>query len=179
MDGFLRSFDEFYEQSRYLVLSLCASNLPDPEDALDAFQNVYCMLLQTLHLAPAHPGANEQPNSVLYRITIREIQRMRKRREREAYRRKTIKDVQTLAAPCPTPRETAQHNEMHRGIRSGLACLPKDQKELLSLAYGQEMSHKAIASHMGCSRSTITRRIAAVLERMRLHLEAEMRMLSN
>lgn len=160
------SFDELYEQSHRLVLSLCTRNLRDPDDVLDAFQSVYCRVFEMLQRVWSPP----QDTSVVQEIfcmTLRECDRVRKRREVARKRHAPAEELLMRADTRPDAREAAQDGEQLKQLLAGLADLSPEERQLLRLAFGKQLSHGTIAKRHRCSRSTVTRRLADAISHLK------------
>jgi RNA polymerase sigma factor (sigma-70 family) len=164
--------DELVEKSQSLVLSLCARNHSNHDDMLDVFQSVYCRLLEMLRTS-WQPPDDVLLGDVIFRLTMRESDRVRRHCQNERRRYAPADNLLLLVDPRPNARQNAENNELTRRVRDGVASLDTKQCELLRLWLECGLSHQAIATRYGCSRSTVTRRLAAAIERLRVTVENE------
>ena len=57
-------------------------------------------------------------------------------------------------------------------VRKAMLCLTDKRRELIKLAYFQEMSYRAIAKEKGLSKSAISQRMKTIYKHLRKHLGA-------
>jgi DNA-directed RNA polymerase specialized sigma24 family protein len=109
------TFRPLYESTRALVYTLCQRILRHEEDAQDAFQAVYCRLLELARDGEKARAAAPVEN-IVYRLAVREADNLRKRR-----RRRSLKEVAMGAAYLPgaqlTPERIAAVSRCRTGLR--------------------------------------------------------------
>ena len=86
-----------------------------------------------------------------------------------AYHRRvqTVAEHQERAGPEPDPAGWVERMERRQGVRAALADLTFEQREVLSLRYGQEMSVEETAAALGVPAGTVKSRAFNALRRLR------------
>jgi RNA polymerase sigma-70 factor (ECF subfamily) len=92
-----------------------------------------------------------------------------------AYRRHVYVDTDTASADRPSgqldPSAWFERLEQREGLQAALAHLSFEQREVLSLRYGQELSVEETAAVLGVHAGTVKSRSFNALRRLRDHLE--------
>jgi RNA polymerase sigma factor (sigma-70 family) len=144
-----------------MVLGVCRRVLRQEQDAEDAFQVAF------LVLARKAPSINKRDSigSWLYRVAYNVAM---KARERSANRQKRERGA---ASPQPAdPLAEITGRELLEAFDEELAQLPDRQRAPLVLCYLQGLTRDAAAQQLGCSESTLHRRLDAARERLRQRL---------
>ena len=72
----------------------------------------------------------------------------------------------SLIDPSDTPDAVVLKKEIEDRVRSALACLPEDQRVVVTLRHYNGMKFHEIAEIVGCPNSTVKSRMAAGMERL-------------
>lgn len=99
------------------------------------------------------------------------IRRARRERSREAERRGGPDDLDDLASPRPGPAEEAERRRRAEALLDAVWELPKDDRDLVALAYGADLSRRRIAELLGLSPGAVRVRLHRALERLRERLD--------
>lgn len=140
-----RCFEELYRRERRRVLATCLGILRDPNLAEDACHESFLRAYQSF-------GTLEGPffGAWIRRIAQRCcLNTLRARRNAER-----------LAPPPPSPVEpeaerNAVASEQRSLAREVLSTLRHDQRQALLLRHVQGLSHREIASHIGCKEEAV------------------------
>jgi len=82
-------------------------------------------------------------------------------------------DLPETFAPDPDPAEWLERWEQHHDLQKALAQLNFEQREVLSLRFGQERSIKESAAVLGIPAGTVKSRTFTALRLLRMYLEQE------
>lgn len=82
-------------------------------------------------------------------------------------------EVPETVAPDPDPADWLEHWEELHGLQTALLHLSFEQREVLSLRFGQEMSVKEIAALLRIPAGTVKSRTFTALRLLRRYLEQE------
>jgi RNA polymerase sigma factor (sigma-70 family) len=82
-------------------------------------------------------------------------------------------DPSTAPEPVPTTETLVQWREWNAALRLALQTLPREQSEVLQLAYFEHKSHSAIAKEQNLPLGTVKSRVRLALQRLRESLEHE------
>jgi RNA polymerase sigma-70 factor (ECF subfamily) len=78
--------------------------------------------------------------------------------------------VQRVPEPGPEPPEVAWRKHRRAIVRQAVAALPPPQRQALSLAFLEDLTHEQIADFLGLPLGTAKSRIRAGINRLRAHL---------
>jgi RNA polymerase sigma-70 factor (ECF subfamily) len=78
--------------------------------------------------------------------------------------------VGSALEPGPAPLEEAWHRHRRAMVRQAVAALPAPQRQALSLAFLEDLTHEQIADFLDLPLGTIKSRIRAGLHKLRAHL---------
>ena len=81
--------------------------------------------------------------------------------------------VMAGSVPAHTPEEGLASAEIRRAIQAVLATMPADEREVIVLAYGDELSQSEIAERLGWPIGTVKTRTRRALSRLRAALADE------
>jgi RNA polymerase sigma-70 factor (ECF subfamily) len=150
-----KEFEELFLEHYQMVYRTAYSVTGSRQDAEDVLQNLFLKLLQL----ESPPNREQSLKGYLYRASVNlslDIVRKRKRREE-------TDDVDSLAAPEPSP----YANERQRKLMDAVAQLPPRAVEILVLRYEHDYSDAEIAKMLGTTRGSI----AVTLFRTRARLK--------
>jgi len=71
------------------------------------------------------------------------------------------------AAPPRSPETAAALNELRRALQAALAGMPEDERTVIVLAYGEDLSQSEIAERLGWPLGTVKTRTRRALARLR------------
>ncbi|MBC6441481.1 MAG: sigma-70 family RNA polymerase sigma factor [Rhodospirillales bacterium] len=71
----------------------------------------------------------------------------------------------------PLPDERANHSQMSRLLANAVTTLPKEQSDLIAMAYQRDMSHSEIADELGLPLGTVKSRLRLALNKLRHAME--------
>jgi RNA polymerase sigma-70 factor, ECF subfamily len=89
---------------------------------------------------------------------------------REGYPTVELSEVADQAAEGSNPHDDTQLAEVGDHLRKAMQTLPKEQLEILNMAFFEEKSHRAIAVELGLPLGTVKSRIRLALSRLRAAL---------
>ena len=159
-------FSPLYERSHTIVYSIAIRILRDPDDALDAFQAVYCRLLAISQASSgaALPDGFDEHIRVL---AVREARNLYERRMRRQRKEIAVERLPSAADPGLSADRVAASREMRDQIEILLVALPEKHRLPLVLHYFEGLSQRQIAKALGTSTSTVSYRIRRGLEKLR------------
>lgn len=155
---------DFYDQSNRLVFGMVMRIVNDrsaaEEITLDAYHQIW-------RQAQNFDSERGKPSSWLITIARnRAIDRLRA--TKWARQEQTpIEDVTPFLATEGTPEESAYTNEQQKLVRSALAQLKPDQRELIEIAFFAGLTHQEISDKLNLPLGTIKTRIRAGMMKLR------------
>jgi len=154
------AFGEVVARHGRMVFGVCRRVLRNEADAEDAFQAVFLVLLRKAETFRRGESLGGWLHAVAVRISLRARTRQAARYLLE---RETAMTART-AIPQPEPQWTAD-------LDAALAGLPDEYRRPLTLCYLEGKTGDEAAAALGCSRSTLTRRLTEGRDRLRARLE--------
>jgi RNA polymerase sigma factor (sigma-70 family) len=133
-----------------MVYRVCWRVLTQPQDAEDAFQATFLLLIQRLHTLRKHDSLASWLHGVAHRVALKARAQAARRRRHE--RRVTVARV--------APPEDAAWAELRAVLDRELARLPERWRLPLILCYLEGRTQDEAASQLGWSRTTFQRRLA-------------------
>ncbi len=160
--------------SRYasLVFHLCVQSLDRPA-AEELVQEVFLTMWRAASSFDATQGAFRP---WLLRLThwkiLNELRRRRRRPPELAVRDEADGEepLGRVADAGPGPEERAWQNEHERIVRSALDALPPKQRQAVSMAFLEDMTHEQVASALEVPLGTAKTRIRSGLQILRVQL---------
>ncbi|WP_454294307.1 RNA polymerase sigma factor [Salana multivorans] len=157
------TFAAFYARHYLLILKVAQQRLNQPADAEDVASEVF-------QRAWAHHDGGGDLNLRWVYVTLRNV-------VGNEYRRRD-------RAAVPVAEIVGGHADSARGapepdtddavdIRRGLATLSDSDREVLYMAYWEDLSGTEIAEILGCSRTAVTTRLMRAKSRLRKVLTAQ------
>ncbi len=103
----------------------------------------------------------------LYGIARNLLRRYYQRgRVEEAARRRLAMPIRSYELGFEAVEERLDAAELHRGLESALASLPKPQREALELRVVEELPYQQVASELGCTETAARLRVMRALGRL-------------
>ena len=167
--GDLLSFDTLVKRWEKPLLNYCYRMINDISLAEDLRQEVFLRIYRSAKTY--RPTA--QFSTWMYRIAtnlcldILAKQRRRKETPIDAYLESESDGFdERLIDPSESPDATVLKKEIESQVRSALACLPEDQRVVVTLRHYNDMKFHEIAAIVERPISTVKSRMAAALERL-------------
>lgn len=163
-EGDQSALAEFYDQSSRLVFGMVMRVVNDhaaaEEITLDAFHQVW-------RQARNFDSERGKPSSWL--ITIARNKAIDRLRSTKWSRQEqtSLEDVTSLLAAEGTPEKTAFISEQKKLVRSALAQIKPEQRQLIEIAFFSGLTHQEIANQLNLPLGTIKTRIRAGMMRLR------------
>jgi len=161
------AFSELIERHGPMVLSLCRRHLGETQDAHDAFQATFLVLVRKA----GSIRNRDALGSWLFGIASRVA---RQARAEDCHRKKQL---QRLVERCPDRCEPTAVDEAHgpegswEELHEEMERLPETIRAPLILHYFEGQSTESIARMLGCQRGTVLSRLARARMRLRQRLE--------
>ena len=153
-----------YDGSHPLVYGLAMRILGDPADAEEVALDVYMQVWRTARSYDPDRGSVGAWLVTLARS--RAIDKLRSASARKQ-REETIAAVPEIAAPGESPEEASLLNQQRRLIRTAMAALTPEQRELIELAFFSGLSHSELAAKVGQPLGTVKTRIRLGMMKLR------------
>ncbi len=155
-----------YDRYHRLLYALAFKILRSPTEAEEVVLDVFCQVWRT---AASYNAARGRVDAWLFTLTrSRSLDRLRvlARIKRTAT---AVEDAATVEPPAQIagPEEDAILSERRAGVLAALDHLPKEQREVLELAYYQGLTHVEIAAQTGQALGTVKTRIRLGLSKLR------------
>lgn len=154
------AFNELIARHGGMVFGVCCRVLRNHADAEDAFQATFLVLLRK---ASAF-RRTESVGGWLHTVAVRVALRARKRAAARTHLER--KSAMTIESPTSQPDPLWVCD-----LDAALARLPDEFRQPLTLCYLEGKSGEEAAAELGCSRSTLTRRLTEGRELLRTRLE--------
>lgn len=160
---------ELYDETAASVYGLALKIVRDATTAEEITAHVFA---QAWSKASSFDPARGGPMAWLMSMTRnRAIDVLRMRRREPTWTELGAADQ--VSDPGPDPEEGLSLDQRRRLVRTVLASLPVEQRELIELAYFGGFSHGQIAARLALPLGTIKTRIRAAMTRMRAQLTAQ------
>src|SRR5205823_4582560 len=134
-----------------MVLRVCRRVLGKEQEAEDAFQATFLVLLKKAHSIRKRDSLASWLHGVAYRIAVKAGWRARRRQVAEG---KALRNMEQ------TEMDTATWNEVRVILDQEIERLPKQFRQPLILCCLQEKSHAQAAKELAWPRSTVSARLA-------------------
>ena len=141
----------------------------DPDDSLDAFQNVLMMIWRDLRKISEHPN----PQGYILRMCVSASYDVLRKRSRQRQRIAML-ELEARPAIGVDPQTLSIAHEKERAILDAVARLPKQQAQAVLLQIVNDESYEEIAKALGCSEVTARSHISkgkAKLREVLAHLK--------
>ena len=154
------AFDALVERHGPMVLRVCRRLLDDPNDAEDAFQATFLVLLRRARSIRHSGSLAAWLHGVALRVASRaRVESARRRRiERHAVRQATERN------------DEPDRRDLEALIDLELARLPKKYREPIVLCYLEELTHEGAADRLGWPVGTVRGRLARARDLLRSRL---------
>jgi RNA polymerase sigma factor (sigma-70 family) len=143
--------------------------LGDGYDPDDVMQDVALAVLPH----PNPPASEEQVAPWLYRLTLRRVINVRRslgRRRRMLERASQQLPDRGGVAPDTDASSWLMKRELSEAIRTALAELAPEDREILTLKYTEDWSYRELSSHLGISEKTVEYRLLRARKSLASHL---------
>jgi RNA polymerase sigma-70 factor (ECF subfamily) len=159
-------FSILYERYKTLVFSLAIKITGSHETAEDITLDVFTQVWKNADKYHSEKGSVKGWIASIARY--RSIDTLRRRKVRSDINRPQWSDVQLETLPSnDNPGEALELEETRHKVSDAIAILPKDQQEVLALAYFKGYTHRQIAEALNEPLGTIKTRIRLGLQKLR------------
>jgi len=156
--GDRRSFEEFYDRFSGVMFSTAYRVLNNEEAAEDVLQDVFVFIWDN---APLYNPARGKPMTWVLTLTrhkaidrLRAIQRQSRLRQEFQHESETFEQFNTGSSL-----DEIASAETGRLVRDVIRTLPKDQREVIELAFFQSLTHTEISQRLKTPLGTVKARI--------------------
>jgi polysaccharide biosynthesis/export protein len=149
------SFEVLVLRHGPMVLRVCQNLLDDPNDAHDAFQATFLILVRRCRSMKKI----ESVGGWLYGVACRVAARARV----ESARRRAVEEraaLRVVEATDASARNEAEHAEFGPVIQDEVRHLPEKYRTVVVLCYWEGLTHEQAAVQLGCPVGTIRSRLA-------------------
>jgi RNA polymerase sigma factor (sigma-70 family) len=123
----------------------------DPDDSLDAFQNVLMMIWKDLKKINAHPN----PHGYILRMCVSAAYDQLRRRSRQRHQLTALEgEIVVRPGAARDPQSISISHERERQIMEAIAMLPRQQAQAVLLQIVNDESYDEIARSLGCTEAT-------------------------
>lgn len=168
------ALSELYDRYSRLVYSLALHILRDPASAEEVTQDVFFRIWEK-----AETYRVEQARVSTWLTSIarnRSIDLLRRREIRPEGHSQAWEDLPPGAIPVANghaPEDLAERNLQAQRVRAAMADLPPEQRQALTLAFFNGLSHSEIAEALGEPLGTVKTRIRMAMQKLRASLGEE------
>ena len=164
--GDTRVFSILYDRYETLVFSLAIKITGSHETAEEVTLDVFTQIWKNADKYHAEKGSVKGWIASIARY--RSIDTLRRYNVRSDINRPRLSDIQLETLPSDdNPGEALEFEETRRKVSEAIAELPKDQQEVLALAYFRGYTHRQIAEGLNEPLGTIKTRIRLGLQKLR------------
>jgi RNA polymerase sigma factor (sigma-70 family) len=144
-----------------MVWGACRRTLACASDAEDVFQATFLLLARKAATLRDHDAVGNWLYGVAYRLALR---------TRSAQARRSAREARTPRRPSPDPLAEISLRETQQRFDEALARLPEKCRVVLVLCCLEGLTQEEAARRLGCSRSTLRRRLDQGRARLRQQL---------
>ncbi len=167
-DGRLDALGLLHGRYASLIFGLAARSL-DPEAAEEVSQEIFLAVWQ--HAASFDPARGTFRTWVLQITRTRIINELRRRGRRPRTISQSARPGDDpLPDPGPGPDEEACRAHRRAAVRAAVEALPPPQREALSLAFLEDLTHEQVAAFLDVPLGTTKSRIRAGVKALRIRL---------
>ena len=159
------ALSELYDRYSRLVYSIALNALGDPGEAEEIVQDVFFRVWER-----AETYQSEQGKVVAWLARIarnRSIDQIRRQKVRIDASSVAWEDLIVEPADEQDTEWEVELRQQQQRLRLAVAQLPPEQKEVLSLAYFQGLSHQEIADRLGQPLGTVKTRLRLAMQKLR------------
>lgn len=156
-----------YDESSQLAYTIAFCVLQDEADASEVVVDVYKQVWDT-----AARFDEKRGSAAAWIVTLARSRAMDRRRFRSARMRTAAQEVElpTVISTAPSPESLAMANQDRRSVQRALGLVPREQREVLELAFFAGLSHSEIAERLGEPLGTVKTRIRLAVAKLREQL---------
>lgn len=158
---------ELYDRYGGLAYAVALRILDDPGRAEDVVQDAFLKLWN--NAAQFDRGRGSLRTWLITAVRNRSIDTLRGRGAHERQERELDPELKSVG-PTSDPWQEASLSLERTAIRSAMASLPPDQRQVVDLAYFGGYSHREIAGMTGVPLSTVKGRMRLALEKLSSYL---------
>jgi RND family efflux transporter MFP subunit len=159
------AFAAIMERHGPMVQRVCRSILIDPEDAQDAFQATFLVLIRRAHELWVHDSLGPW----LHRVALRTSQDARTR----AARRRRLDRLSAVSEIAVEPDRAYSDLDLLRGLHEELGRLPDRYRAPVVLCDLEGQTHEQAARSLGWPVGTVKSRLTRARERLRSRLRGQ------
>lgn len=163
------ALSELYDRYGRLAYSLALNVLGDPASAEEVTQDVFLRIWERAETFQAGQGK-----------LVTWLARIARNRAIDQLRRRKVRpegnslgwDELTGAEPTDgqSVEQVVELNQQSLRLRRAIAQLPDEQKEVLTLAYFQGLSHQEMADALGQPLGTVKTRVRLAMQKLKIYL---------
>jgi len=168
--GNAQAFEELYDRSNALLFTLAFRILGNRDEAAELLQEVY---LEVWRKGARYDVGRGSPMAWLVTLVrSRGIDRLRSRAAKGHGVTDPIDNTPATQLPShdPSPLQSQAQRELEGSVQKALAELPEAQRQALTLAYYEGLSHTEIAERLQQPIGTIKTRIKLGMDKLRVAL---------
>ena len=160
------ALSELYDRYGRLVFSLAVNSVGDSATAEEITQDVFLRVWQR---ARQYRADRSKVSTWLTSITRhRAIDQLRRRHSRTKQHNVAWSQIPAMAEPAVDGPESATHLTIERErVRTAISHLPKEQKQVLALAYFKGMTQSQIAEALDLPLGTVKTRTRLGMQKLR------------
>lgn len=160
------AFEALVRRHGPMVLRVCRSVLPDTNDANDAFQATFLVLVRRSESLRRLDAIGGWLHGVASRLAARARVDAARRRTVEA--RAALRVVEAIG---PEDGENREREESRRIVQEEVGHLPERYRAVVVLCHWEGLTHEEAAARLGCPLGTVRSRIARARDLLRRRLE--------
>jgi RNA polymerase sigma factor (sigma-70 family) len=159
------AFELLVRRHERMVWGICRRLLPGTQDAEDAFQAAFLVLVRKARTV----AKGESIASWLYKVTYRVALEARDRRAKLASRERQCLDLSWAADPHATATELGWGN-LRSVLDQEINRLPEKYRAPFVLCYLEGQNYEEAAQRLGCPKGTVSTRLTRARELLRARL---------
>ncbi|MSP73415.1 MAG: sigma-70 family RNA polymerase sigma factor [Myxococcales bacterium] len=162
--GDRKAFRYVYDRNRERVYRVALGMLRNPEDAMDAVQEVFCRV----HNRMADFKGESALSTWLVRVTVNHC--IDKKRRQKSWDNRFVADPDVEGVSDASPERLLSEAQMGAAVQDALAELGDDHRTAIQLREIGGLSYDEIAAVMGCPKGTVMSRLHHARKKLQLLL---------
>lgn len=162
-----RAFDELVNKYQKRIYYLAYSLTSNHADALDLSQEAFIKVYRSIHRFRGRSSFYTWLYRITVNICLNHLKKEAKRKEVPLDERIEVAQVDWWS----NPKKALENKELQEGLTKAIDSLPPRQKTVFTLRHLEGLSHKEIASILGCSIGNVKANLFQALQKLRERLK--------
>ncbi len=165
--GERKAFDELVNKYKKRIYYLAYSLTNNHADALDLSQEAFIKVYKSIHRFRGRSSFYTWLYRITVNICLNHLKKKAKRKEISFDERIEVAQVDWWS----NPKKALENKELQENLTRAIDSLPPQQKTVFTLRHLEGLSHKEIASILGCSIGSVKANLFQALQKLRNRLK--------